>query len=225
MKIGVLSDAHGNALYVKKCIERIKEIGVNSLIFLGDAIGYGDQGRAAIDMLMDIKARFLLGNHEAMLLGLLPLDNQKNTVYRLKKDMITSAQENFLKTLVPFETAEIMGKKILFVHGTPFEPLTGYLYENSDKAPYANLEFNYIFMGHTHRPYIQKAGKTYLINVGSCGLPRDIGNLPSFAVFDTQTLEITLERVVVTREEIEHLKMDIHPDVRTCLFRNFNGGD
>ena len=65
----------------------------------------------------------------------------------------------------------------------------------------------------------------YLVNVGSCGLPRDVGNLPSFAVFDSQSSEVVLKRVTITRNEIESAAMDIHIDVRNCLFRNFFGGD
>lgn len=225
MKIGILSYAHGNTLYVKKCVEQMEKQGVDKLFFLGDAVGYGSNAVQTIDILRKAGAHFLMGNHEAMLLGLLPIDRFKNEVYKLNVEDFSEEHQQFLSTLLPFSERSIDGKKVLFVHGTPFEPLTGYLYENSDKGPYKNLKFDYIFMGHTHRPYIQKAGKIYLINVGSCGLPRDVGNLPSFAVFDSRSSEVVVQRVPITRSEIENEAMDIHPDVRSCLFRNFFGGD
>lgn len=225
MKIGILSDAHGNMLYVKKCVEQMEKQGVDKLFFLGDAVGYGSDATQTIDILRDAGAHFLMGNHEAMLLGLLPIDRRKNEVYRLNAGDFPGEYQKFLSTLIPFSELSIEGKKALFVHGTPFEPLTGYLYENLDKAPYKNLPFDYIFMGHTHRPYIQRAGKLHLVNVGSCGLPRDVGNLPSFVIFDSQSSEVVLQRVAITRSEIENAAMDVHTDVRNCFFRNFYGGD
>lgn len=225
MKIGILSDAHGNMQYVRKCVDQIEKQGIDKLFFLGDAVGYGSNATQTIDILRDAGAHFLLGNHEAMLLGLLPIDRRKNEVYRLNLESFPEEYQKYLNTLIPFLELTVERKRLLFVHGTPFEPLTGYLYENSDKSPYKDLQFDYIFMGHTHRPYIQKVGKMYLVNVGSCGLPRDVGNLPSFAVFDSQSSEVVLKRVTITRNEIESAAMDIHIDVRNCLFRNFFGGD
>ncbi len=39
-------------------------------------------------------------------------------------------------------------------------------------------------MGRTHRPFIRYEKNVLLLNVGSCGLPRDIGIFASCAIYD-----------------------------------------
>lgn len=39
IKVGVLSDIHGNHIALKKCIEEIERRNINKLIFLGDYVG------------------------------------------------------------------------------------------------------------------------------------------------------------------------------------------
>jgi predicted phosphodiesterase len=76
------------------------------------------------------------------------------------------------------KTLNVLGKKILMVHGRPSAPLHGYLHKNDQPSPEETNGFDVIVMGHTHRPFIQQFGRTLVINAGSCGLPRDIGNSP-----------------------------------------------
>ena len=52
-------------------------------------------------------------------------------------------------------------------------------------------------MGHTHRPFVRERNSKLVMNVGSCGMPRDQGDAPSFAVYDTasHTAEILRIRI------------------------------
>ena len=119
-------------------------------------------------------------------LGLLTIDVEKNKVYRLQAATLQDSESQWLSTLLPYYIHRIKGCSLLFVHGTPFDPLNGYLYENSDFSMYSALSFAFVFMGQTHRPYIKKINNTVFVNVGSCGLPRDIGTRLSFCMLDTQ---------------------------------------
>ena len=40
MKIGILSDAHGNPHGLNRCLTALKREGAERLYFLGDAVGY-----------------------------------------------------------------------------------------------------------------------------------------------------------------------------------------
>ena len=55
-------------------------------------------------------------------------------------------------------------------------------------------DYDYIFMGHTHRMYIKKVGKSTYVNVGSCGLPRYIGLSSGYCILDTDTKKVFLRR-------------------------------
>ena len=225
MKIAVLSDAHGNAFFFQKCINEIHRHKVSDIFFLGDCYGYMRDGDHILTMLRKMDAQVLLGNHEAMLLGRLPYDLQKEEIYGLKKDRenISNSNQEFIKGLLPEKITEIEGIKILFVHGRPDDPLNGYLYENDKLYEWKQLEYDFVFMGHTHYPYIKKIGCTTYVNVGSCGLPRDEGTSPSYAIFDTQTREVLIHRHKIEKEELINIPLqNVHQQVYKCLMRERN---
>lgn len=225
MKIAVFSDAHGNALYVENCLDTLASLDVAKTYCLGDYFGYGAEGAAVLHMFRGIQAHCLMGNHEAMLLGLLPLDPCKEKAYNLEeqKKYLHADDLNFLGALEPSHYAVLETKRVLFVHGTPAEPLTGYFYPDNDITSLGNLPYDIVFMGHTHRPFIKQTRRTLYVNVGSCGLPRDIGNRPSFCVYDTSDGTCEIVRPEIDVESIKTYSEPLPAAVRQCMLRNVEG--
>lgn len=222
MKIAVLSDAHGNMIYFQKCIRAIKKHNPDKIIFLGDCFGYMREGDAILTSLRRLNAQVLLGNHEAMLLGMVQYDVDKEEIYGLKIDRknIGNGNWHYLERLKPSYYEEIDNRKILYVHGCPDDPLNGYLYEDNKLYDWTENRYDYIFMGHTHYPYIKRIGSTVYVNVGAVGLPRDAGNAPGFAIINTQTDKVGVCRILMSEMELEAvLKKGVHPIVRECLMR------
>lgn len=180
MKIGFLSDAHGNLLGLLACLARLQREGAEQIYFLGDAIGYLPAGLAVIEELKHRNIPCLLGNHEAMVTGLLPLSDEKNRIYRLSL---------LMKGLIPdwprSRSITVGQQRILLVHGRPADPLSGYCYQDQSLAATEISGYTVVVMGHTHHPYINKAGTTLVINDGSCGLPRDGQRQLSCCYYDT----------------------------------------
>ncbi|WP_407649179.1 metallophosphoesterase family protein [Devosia algicola] len=111
------------------------------------------------------------------------------------------------------------GYKLLLVHGSALDPTNGYVYPWSDHTVFADVDADVIAMGHTHRPFVAKVGGTTLLNVGSCGLPRDIGNVASCASFDSDTGECSVHRVRVDTPKLLARVASPHQDVLKCLDR------
>jgi putative phosphoesterase len=89
---------------------------------------------------------------------------------------------------------EMGGKRIVMVHGSPFEPHNEYLYPNSKNlGRLAEIDADYVILGHTHYQTAQRIGRALVINPGSAGEPRDPRNhfQLSFAVLDTDSGEVT----------------------------------
>lgn len=195
MKIAVLSDAHGNLDGLERCLALIQAEQPDRLFFLGDAFGYGDCGEEALRALRHANAQCLMGNHEAMLCGILPIDPVKNQQYRLETEGLSADSLAFIKALPPSMSVELDGRRLLFVHGRPDAPLDGYLYPDGNFSPLADLPYDAVFMGHTHRAFVKQAGSVLVVNPGACGLPRQAGNRLSYAVYDTATNTCRLEDV------------------------------
>lgn len=222
MKTAIFSDTHGNHVVLEQCLAAMRDIGCEEFVCLGDSIGYFPDGWRCLESIDTIGATHLMGNHEAMLIGDLPLDPAADQVYGLSALRAELSGERRVRlTRMPKELAKSYGEReVLLVHGSPWEPLTGYIYEDTPETRWSDVSAALIFMGNTHRSYIRDlADGTTLINVGSIGLPRDIGNRSSFAVIDHETDSVTLHYLEFDTAEVLNRYPKVHPAVVSCLAR------
>jgi putative phosphoesterase len=222
MKIGVFSDAHGNETGFKTCYEYLSR-GVDLVYYLGDAVGYFPLSNQIIDTLRLSNIQCLKGNHDAMILGELEYAKEREEIYQVKKSAEIISEQNlkFLKELPAERKINIDTRDLLFVHGSPLDPLNGYVYPDSDISQFEDMPYDAIFMGHTHRPFIKRIGMKNIVNVGSCGLPRDVGNRLTIAVYDTITNETTIKEFPFdVNEVINNYGAYIHASVKDVLKRN-----
>ncbi len=221
MKIGFLSDAHGNIAGMSRCLDYIHKHAA-SAVFLGDAVGYMPDAAEVISCLISESIPSLMGNHDAMLLGLLRLDPVRDVVYRIEQSrpLLRPDHRSWLGRNLPFLEMTVGKKRILCVHGSPWNPLSGYVYPDSDFKPFQDLTYDAVFMGHTHRPFIRRMNGKLVVNVGSCGLPRDEGSLASCALYDSETNDCEIIRIGFGMKHlVENLHGKIHPEVEQCFLR------
>lgn len=199
MKFAVCSDAHGNRVFYDMCISWIESYCVDGIIYLGDIFGYMDEGLYIKNDLIKKKAVVLKGNHEAMLLGELELDEDKDKIYGLniQKRKLNKEDYEWIKNLPEHYKMETSEGEVIFVHGSLRNYVNGYLYEDDDTYDWNEPDYRMIFMGHTHRAFVRNEQNTSFINVGSMGLPRDIGNRPSFCIFDTDNMQIEVINLLI----------------------------
>ncbi|MBC5744951.1 metallophosphoesterase family protein [Lachnospiraceae bacterium MD308] len=222
MRLAILSDAHGNKPFFEKIIADIDGEMIDKIIYLGDAFGYMTAGEYIYKALKLRNAIVLKGNHEAMLVGELPIEDEKDKIYKLKKqkDEVDRYILNELKSLRSELTLQMAGNFFSFMHGAPFDTLNGYLYEDNAEYNWENTDHDFIFMGHTHRMYMKKTGKTTYVNVGSCGLPRDKGLNPGYCVFDTEKLQLQLKRIKMNAAVLnDEFFLDVDKKVRNVFLR------
>ena len=222
MKIALLSDAHGNPIALRACLDAIADLGAERLYFLGDAVGYLDDVAEVLDLLRDAGAICQKGNHEAMLLGELPLDPVRDRIYRIApaRARLGSADRAWVASWPEYRPLVLGGVRVLLAHASPAPSLTQYVNGDEPIALPADFEFQATFMGHTHVPFVRDVDGVCVANVGSCGLPRDQGNLAAFAIFDTSTRSATVFRVEFDRDlVVAALGQTCAPEVRDVLFR------
>jgi predicted phosphodiesterase len=222
MKIAILSDVHGNQPALNAVMKRISELGCERIYCLGDVFGYFPDGQACFTELVAARAEFLLGNHEAMLMGLLPIPQERESVYRLSRDRagLTGPVRDVLGSLLPYRSVKLStGKRILMVHGSPWNPLQGYVYPDADLSRFGSLPYDCAFMGHTHRAFMKTERGVRMVNPGSCGLPRDNARQAGFAMYDSATDGIELVQVPMDVDAVLAAYPDVHPTVAACLRR------
>lgn len=220
--IGLLSDAHGNYLAFNHTIDLLRKYGAEHFYFLGDSVGYLPTP-LVVSALQALKGEIVCirGNHEVLLLKE-KIDPLREPVYQhsaLRRKIDTSRIEFIQKWPLQIEENFRAGKA-LFVHGSPHSPTEGYIYPDTDLSPF-RVDARFIFMGHTHLPFLRRCGETTFINIGSCGLPRDRGGLGSAALFNDRTGQIRIIRYDIrqeTKNVIEEIDF-VHPSVLELLQR------
>jgi diadenosine tetraphosphatase ApaH/serine/threonine PP2A family protein phosphatase len=204
--LAILSDIHGNLEALQAVLADAATHGIDQFVCLGDTVGYGPDQLECVKLTMSWPV-VLQGNFESAALSSDDLvwlmwgnSFAVESVIWFRAVLAEQPQpcpiRQFL-TKAPY-TQETNG--MLFVHGTPRDPLYDYVYPEDMYNPrkmeriFPLIE-RYCFHGHTHIPgifthdsqydsyqfqspkeidYLHKLGghKT-MINVGSVGQPRD----------------------------------------------------
>ncbi len=212
MRVAVLTDIHANAAALEAVLAAVGH--VDGVWVLGDVVGYGPQPDMVVDRLRSIGAVAVQGNHDAAVLGRIPVD-AFNEAARL-------AVQWTIRTITP-ETrawlAALPDKRIIgdftLVHGSPREPLWEYVF--SAPVARANLgEFGtpYCLVGHTHVPVVFREERDHvlqlpaepgdrlvldarrcMLNPGGVGQPRDGDPRACAMLLDDERREATWLRV------------------------------
>ncbi len=196
MRIAVISDIHANIEALEKTAELIKKQGVDTIVCLGDIVGYGANPNECLKLVRELTPHVLLGNHDEA-----AIDTSKteyfNPFARIAAEWthheLTEEHREYIGKL-PY-ILELEG--ILFVHSSPYEPGEWhYIITTTDaQTNFAYFAQPVCFVGHSHVPglfcddvwttYLMR-DKKFIINVGSVGQPRDNDPRLSFGIIDTK---------------------------------------
>lgn len=205
MIVGVIADIHGNSLALNAVLEELHRLKVEKVWCAGDITGYFPYVNEVINRLVEENAICVMGNHDAALCGLLDLPESKRRDYMLHvaAKKITPSNLAWLSSLPPLLFQNLGDRKALICHASPWEPFEEYIYPDFNGFDrFASLPADLIVMGHTHWSFTKRIRGKVLLNPGSCGQPRDVRPGASFAVLDSETLNITHNRVMYNFNEL-----------------------
>jgi predicted phosphodiesterase len=214
MRIGFLSDVHGNWEALSACLRDSETEGLSKLFFLGDAVGYGADPNLVVEKISEICEVSILGNHDAAAIGQLSpeyFNEYARASHYYTVDTLTKTNLSILKKSVLTAGWE----RFTMVHALPKDPESwGYVLtlREADEN-FEHFDSQVCLIGHSHRPFIvEKCGDKYsnllpatslvlekecryIINVGSVGQPRDGNPNACYLIFDNDTGKVTFKRL------------------------------
>jgi diadenosine tetraphosphatase ApaH/serine/threonine PP2A family protein phosphatase len=222
MKLALLSDIHANLQAFEACLAHAQNQGADQIALLGDLVGYGADPLAVVERaqaLAQSGAWLIKGNHDDMAVSP-PSDVQSvgSSTAAWTHAQLPPSQREFLAGL-PLTAQH---ERVLLVHASVDDPEL-WRYVHDERAAGASLdaaaaypEVRYVFGGHVHEQTLYYRGmgsglmkfsptpgvavpvpkhRHWLATIGSVGQPRDGNPQAMYALFDTDTLQLTFQRV------------------------------
>jgi putative phosphoesterase len=186
MQVAIISDVHANLPALRAAEDLLEQ--ADLVLCLGDLVGYYCQVNEVLDYVRMIKATCVLGNHDYFLLAGCPDSVPEAVKFGISwaERVITLDHRAWLSKL-PFVWGGLIGgRSVLAVHGSPWRPITDYLYSDSPKFPaLREFDFDLLAFGQTHRPLLVQNERPWLVNPGSIGQSRQTPGKVSLACWDT----------------------------------------
>lgn len=197
MRCLVVSDIHANIDALAALDESW-----DRLLFLGDLVDYGPAPEEAVSWMRAHGAAGVRGNHDhAMATGAdcrsSPLSYALAVATRAHfRPLLSGATLAYLGALPVRRTVDVPGTRLHMVHATPRDPLYEYLGAHEPEAAWRDAvgdlaeREEWLFLGHTHRPFQRRIGRLTVVNPGSLGMPVDGDARACYAVWEDGRVEL-----------------------------------
>ena len=189
---------------------------VDEVVFLGDIVGYGPHPSACVDLLKQLDAKAVLGNHDASVLAAGGRSAQQSGPVNWDEwtfDRLSDSQRSYLAGLPGERTVVSRGTEIKAMHHPPGAP---YLHPAMPDAVLANhlqsVRRPIVFCGHSHRGIDRTVDGRRLVCIPPVGQPRNgdpragyalerDGNLAfNFVTYDIESVITDIGRIGLAGE-------------------------
>jgi putative phosphoesterase len=180
VRVGLISDIHGNRLALDAVLAELEREGVDSIVCLGD-VAVGPQPREALARVRELECPVVLGNWDAAFngAGAVPAaaDETQATVNEIHcwwGEQLTDDDRAFLASFVPRLELAVDGVDALCFHGSPrsYDDWIFATTPEEELGPMFGDERPQLLVGgHTHVQLARRWGRSLLVNPGSVGLP------------------------------------------------------
>jgi len=175
MKILIVSDLHANLEAVEALPKDFDRLWV-----LGDLVNYGPDPKEVVDFVRENASVVMRGNHDHAI-GFdedprcsAPFRRMAEETRRYTRSVLGEEHRKYLRGLPLMATAAADGRRVLFCHATPSDPLFAYRPQDSDLwlTDEVDRAIHIELVGHTHVPFRRVLPERLIVNPGSVGQPK-----------------------------------------------------
>jgi len=210
MRVGVVSDIHGNRVALREVLADMPA--VDRLVCAGDVVGYNPWHADCVDAMRGERSGLgegpwptapiptVMGNHDRAVAGETPFafNGMAQAGVEHAKGQLGDAQLEWLADLP--EELLVCEDRVKVVHGHPEDP-NHYTYPE-EFGPDLLDDEELLVMGHTHHQHHEIYGEGIVCNPGSVGQPRDGNYRAAYAVVDLEERTVEEHRVAYDTNEV-----------------------
>lgn len=178
MRIGFVSDIHGNFTALEAVLAEIKRQGIDQLICLGDTVSLGPQPAEALNSLREWNAVTIMGNHDQAI-----LEPENSSQFEIAdhlipdlewgREQLSDGDLDFIRSFASTHTVRFgNGIELLAFHGSPQS--TTHLIQATTPPKmldeyFAGQAASVFIGGHSHIQLHRRHGNKLILNSGSVG--------------------------------------------------------
>ncbi len=230
VRVLIISDIHANIHALESVINSVDKY--DYIVFVGDSVDYGPNPVEVVDWLRENADIAVMGNHDNAVAWNVDCKCGEKTwelsVYSRKNISLRLLDKNhieFLRKLPSKASLTLDDLDLFIVHGSPKNPLYGYVYPSLNDAELLEelkvkslvgspreINADFVILGHTHISMYRIIENKVIINPGSVGQPRDGDNRASYGILDTKNKSFEIKRIKYpidkVIDELKKLKLE-----------------
>lgn len=234
MRIGIFSDTHANLEALSAVLEAYRRERIDAFYCLGDTVGYGGSPNECADLVRELAAVTILGNHDAAVCGRMDYSYYYEAARHAldaHAKAVSPANMAWLKSLPYQHRLDDVG--LLLCHGSPVR-LEDFEYifapeQARECLPIWGELGHLTLIGHSHlckvfaldrssveempaADFVLDRDRKYIVSVGSVGQPRDFDNRASYTVYDSDAKRFEFKRIEydieLAAEKVQRARLD-----------------
>src|SRR5438105_11830899 len=179
MRVGLISDIHGNLLALDAVLAELERAAVDRIICLGD-VAAGPQANEALARIRDLGFPVVMGNWDALSVDGMPepsgpVEERLYATAAWWADRLSDDAREFIKSFVPtIEVALDSETRMLCFHGSPtsFDHWIDATTSDEEVTQMLGAAAAPLLAGgHTHLQMVRRYADSVIVNPGSVGLP------------------------------------------------------
>jgi len=200
MRIAIIADIHGNQLAFEAVLADLaQQPPVDQIVIAGDLCLNGPRPRQVLDMIQGLRCPVIQGNVDIDVVRQGGKSERKRSIVTWTREQIGAEGIAYLAALpFSYRVANPDNGDLLAVHANPLNLDDAIMPTATDDELERLLggldtSVGVLAFGHLHIAYTRRWRHLLLVDVGSCGLPRDGDTRASYAIVSSQGQEWSAE--------------------------------
>lgn len=235
MKLGIISDVHGNIKALEVVLKELEKYNIDKIICLGDLIGGAARSEEVIQRIIKLRNKCICvrGNREKYIIEGMPsiVHDEKVKISQEQiernewiKNHLSEKSIEYINNL-PKEKYLYIGENCIYCVHYPMEKNGDFKKHikianlNENEKMFDDVNANIFLYGHTHESIYNKGKNRVYINPGALGCPGKTNNAP-YGILEIDNNVIKYENKIVNydvNEVINDIKKISFPGYKSVL--------
>lgn len=205
MVLGLFSDVHGNVTALEAVLAELRRHGADTLLCLGDLVGYGPSPNETIDLIREANVMCTLGAADERIAfdfarRRAPREGVADQTIEWTRGILDERHVAFLRSLPVQQRLDTPAGRLRFFHGTAEDPAARTDLHVDPIRLNRLLERHrcrLLACGGSHVPYYRRAPAGWVLNPGSVGLSLngEPGADCALVRFEGEEAEVSMRKV------------------------------